>query len=218
MTLDSMLLSEVVAHCSENTQKYLRQLVTDARFCFELFRRALLEAQQEAFTHVYRIYEPQVRSWIYRHPGFDSTDETSDYFLSLAFANFYFGLCGEKFNQFSSVAAVLKYLRACVWSCISEYLRGQPPPLLEINDELLAEDTPPGTVADELKEHVRRILPDENDLLLFHLAYTFDMKPAEIYRRHPDLWEDVRAVSVALQRIRRHLRKDDQLRNWAGFF
>lgn len=216
MSLEDMSLDSVVAHCTEETHKYWQRLLSDTRYCFELFRRALVEARQEAFTYVYRIYEPQVRAWVYNHSQFNRTDETADYFVSLSFSKLFFALRGEKFNKFSSLGHVLKYLNMCVFTGILEYLRSQPRDAETLEEESAPYNPSPSSeLAGELQTHINRILEDAQDRLLVHLVYVLNLKPAEIQQQYPDQWDSARAVSVALQRIRRHLRKDQWLREWA---
>ena len=50
----------------------------------------------EAFTYVYRIYEPQVIRWVYNHSQFEQTAEHADYFAGSAMSNFYFAVRGLK--------------------------------------------------------------------------------------------------------------------------
>ena len=53
---------------------------------------------------------------------------------------------------------------------------------------------------------LRRLPPIESE----------SMTPAEIMRAEPGMWPSTRDISVALQRIRRKLRKDDTLRKMFG--
>ena len=59
-------------------------------------------------------------------------------------------------------------------------------------------------------------LVDDNDRLLAHDVFVLALKPLQVAKRYPDRWATAREVSVALQRIRRALRRDPDLREWAG--
>ncbi len=220
MVLDSWSVDDLARRCAEETSRFMHREASDSQYCFELFRRALLHGVSEAMTRLYQIYERLVTSWVYHHSRFPATDESADYFVSAAFSSFYFALRGPAFQQFASLAAVLAYLKMCVHTAIAQYMRDQ-----EATPTLLfAEDDDPGytpdlasdVYADELWKHICRLLPDEQDRQLAHCVFVQHLKPAQIVDAYEGYWKDARAVSVALQRIRRSLRKDEALREWAG--
>lgn len=119
----SLSIGEVGQRCAEETDKFIHQLENDPQYCYELLRRALAERSGEAFTHVYNVYEPLVKSWVYRHSRSPLTGESADYFANAAFRAFYFGMSGPKFGRFPTLAAVLGYLKTCVHTTITMYLR-----------------------------------------------------------------------------------------------
>jgi hypothetical protein len=198
----------------------MRREISDPQYCFELLRRALVDAASDALTHVYRIYEPLVLSWVHKHERFIQTGEEASYFASMALKNFYFALRGTKFANFQFLPQILRYLKRCVHSAIEQYLRDQQPvpdaPLENV--EQVGEATPleSGLEAQELWSYILKLLPPPEDQLLARLTFVLGMKPAEIVKLHPSVWRDERQVSVALQRIRRKLRGDDTLRDLAG--
>ncbi|MFN8568033.1 MAG: hypothetical protein U0Z44_11070 [Kouleothrix sp.] len=54
---------------------------------------------------MYRIYERQVHSWIYRHPQFPLAGESAEFFASAAWSRFFFALRGAKVGETASAAA-----------------------------------------------------------------------------------------------------------------
>ena len=62
---DSFSLDELTQRCTSETEKFNRREPSDARFCFELLRRALADRLSDAFTRVYQIYERQVLIWVH---------------------------------------------------------------------------------------------------------------------------------------------------------
>jgi hypothetical protein len=64
----------------------------------------------------------------------------------------------------------------------------------------------------ELWSLVYEIVTDPDDRLLVYARFVLDLKPAEIRAMYPLRWATARDVSVALQRIRRGLRNNDDLR------
>src|SRR5688500_2753814 len=114
-------VAELARRCAEETDKFARRLANDPLFCFELMRRALAEQSDEAFTHIYQVYERMVTSWVYNHSRFTLTGESAEYFVSGAFRAFHSALQGSKFERFPSLAAVLSYLKTCVHTSIAQY-------------------------------------------------------------------------------------------------
>ena len=53
MVITDLLLDELSERCREETAKFYRNVASDARYCYELLRRALFENHSDAFTRVY---------------------------------------------------------------------------------------------------------------------------------------------------------------------
>ncbi len=214
MDVRQMPLDEIARRCEEETDKFRHKQAADNQFCFELFRRALEEQVQEAFSHVFRAYHAQCARWVRDVPGFEETGELSpDAFVSQAFASFYRDLKGDRFGRFTSLQAVLKYLKKCVITAVLQQLR--KPSTLELPVDI-AEDLKTEIEYEQLWGRICYLLPEEPDRLLADLHFRQNFKPIEIARMHPDHWATAREVSVALQRIRRALRRDRELRIMAG--
>lgn len=219
MDLQSQQIDALAVHCAEETQRFFRNEKDTSTHCFELLRWALQENVSQAFTHVYRIYESLVHSWVRTYSHFESTGEPSDYFVSAAFAAFYFALRGKKFANFATVGQLMKYLKMCTFSAINQYLRElngaqlAPTPVEEMTHLAAIPDLSQRVDSRGLWEHLTALFPDEQDQLLIRLYFVYDMKPAAIAAEHPQRWATAREVSVDLQRIRRALRRDEDLIN-----
>jgi hypothetical protein len=215
--LSSFPLGSLGDKCAEETKKFLRQLENDTRYCFELFRRAVGERNEDALSQIYRIYRPLLKNRAWRHSMFESSCQDADYFASVALGNFYRANQGEAFLiKFKALAAVIAYLYSCLHSAIAQDVRDNPE-LPDIPDTLASKDEVTDDVrATDVWRQVCEVLPDSADQLLAYLRFVLQIPPAEIAANDPDQWESPRAVSVALQRIRRQLRNDDVLRNWFG--
>lgn len=220
MNLSSLSNDDLSRRCADDTTRFHRQQIRDTEHCFELLRRALAEGRNDAFTRVYQIYEPQVLRWVYQHGRYHETGETAEYFANQALTSFYFALRGEKFARFDTLAQALAYLKMCVHSAIAQYLRKEQVLHLADLDAGSISDTG-ANISDELQaaelwDHICDLLPDAGDQLLARCVFVLALKPAQVARGHPDRWGSAREVSVALQRIRRHLRRDPLLRDYAG--
>lgn len=220
MTAARMSVDALAQRCAEETDKFTRRQSNDSQFCFELLRRALAEGSAEAFTHVYQVYERQVLNWVYSHSRFEQTGESADYFAGAALRQFYFALRGPKFDKFPSLPQVLAYLKLCVHTAIAQYVRDQQPaptmPLDDVGEVAHTPDLGTRTDAAELWAYICRLLPDERDRALARCVFIQDLKPRQIITTYPAQWRDEREISVALYRIRRTLRNDEELSRRAG--
>lgn len=217
MDLSKLPLDDLARWCAEETDKFRRKLAVDSRYCYELFRRALEEQIQDAFTYIFRIYQAQCARWARSVVGFEHAGEPSpEPFVSEAFASLFRDLRGERFARFRRLESVLLYLKKCVVTTVLQQLRRSR--VLSVSSE--DDETLDGGMEEVESEHVWQricqLLPDENDQLLADCRFRQNIKPAEIVRLHPNRWASAREVSVALQRICRTLRKDRELRVMAG--
>src|SRR3954453_15151067 len=91
---------------------YEHELTEDAGY--ELFRRAIVERDDEAWAAIYTHYRQLLISWA-RHacaraPGVGHYEDIADRALARAWS----ALTADQFEQFPSLAALLAYLRTCV--------------------------------------------------------------------------------------------------------
>ena len=220
MSAAALSVPELAQRCAEETDKFTRRQSNDPQFCFELMRRALADLSDEAFTHVFQVYERPVTNWVYQHSRFALTGESAEFFVGAAFRAFHFALQGPKFARFPNLASVLSYLKLCVHTAVAQYLRdderGRTIPMEDAGELAGSHDPGEQAEAGELWAHICQLLPDERDQLLARCAFVLRLKPREItvvYRSH---WSSEREVSVALYRIRKLLRADSQLASLAG--
>lgn len=203
-------LNDLAQQCQEETLKYQRNLPSAPEYCYELMRRAFDSyTGHQAFAHIFRIYSEQVHRWVKQHPRYNATGEDATFFVNGAFAAFYMGVRRNGFDKYPSVMKLLAYLKACVFSAIYDFKSTSDTPL---DDETMGHSSEQFGEAKLLYESIKAQLVDSNDQQLFQLRYVLDIKPAEIAELYPDIWEDARAVSVALQRIRRSLRNNEIVR------
>lgn len=221
MSLEQVPLADLTQSCAEETQKFFRHEPNQTQFCFELFRRAFASQinDSDALLAIFKIYGPQVIRWVNAHTLFDQTGETAEYFGNLALGNLYFHLQGSRFEQFESLPGILAYLKRCVFTAVTQYVRDHPANTVAFPDGWDA----PNSVdplqdlrAEQLWQHICELLPDQYDRLLARCVFILDLKPRHIVALHPTIWRDEDTVRVARQRIRRILHRDRELREWAG--
>lgn len=218
---EQLSINELARCCSEETNKFLRQHVSNDRFCLELFRRAIVLRDDGAWTCIYQQYAPLVLTWVSQHPsvvmllGQDGTAPL----VNAAFAKFAQALTPAKMQNFDSLAAILKYLKMCVHSVVADEIRArqarQYEETLETIEQEPASDDPADDVvsalsAQSLWQIIQEELHSEDERVLIYLAYVHGMKPGEISTQHRRLFPTVddvyRIKRNVLERLRRNKR------------
>src|SRR5215208_4400126 len=102
---------------------YEHELTEDAGY--ELFRRAIVERDDEAWAAIYTHYRQLLISWArhasVRAPAIGQYEDIADRALARAWA----ALNAEQFAQFPSLASLLAYLRTCVGAAAIDAARAE---------------------------------------------------------------------------------------------
>ena len=76
--LRTLSLEELAQRCAAETERFFRRVGGhDNQFCFELFRLALADRSDAAWSKLYAQYRGLVTGWIHEHPQFAVVDEES---------------------------------------------------------------------------------------------------------------------------------------------
>jgi RNA polymerase sigma factor (sigma-70 family) len=219
--VDGLSVSELARCCAEETSKFLRQSVSNDRYCLELFRRAIVRRDDDAWICLYQQYAPLVLTWVNQHQSATLLlgQDSSAALVNAAFAKFAQALTPAKMGNFDTLAAVLKYLKMCVHSVIADEVRARQARQYEetleaIEQEPAADDPAENVIAglsvQSLWQVIQEELNSEDERLLLYLAYVQGMKPAEICAHQRQLFptvEDVyRIKRNVLERLRRNRR------------
>lgn len=194
--------------CQEETDRYLRGEAFSERFCFELFRRAIVERVDAAWAGVYAQYSSLVRIWL-------KTRMDEDEGVNAAFERFWHAVDAAKFARFGSLAAVLSYLKMCVHTTVLDHARAQRQNTLDMDLDTIqsvsAPDSVEGTVGErlaaaELWRQVSEVLTQEAERRVIYLSYVVGLTPREIQARHgrefPRVDEIYRYKRSALDHLR----------------
>jgi hypothetical protein len=201
---------ELAAHC-------LGEPYTD-EFGFELLCRATIQGDQEARVWMQRCYSATVLGWLYRHPCSTAACrlESEANYVAQAFERFWQATSLTQNVEFTTLAAALQYLWACLNGAILNTLR-----ISALSRELLwpeageprephVEET---TENSEVWEILQTMLPDEREKRLAYLSFHCGLKPREIMRFCPREFSDLHEIYHLRRSImERVLCNDDQLR------
>ena len=185
---------------------YRRGEVCDEAYGLELFRRATVEGDAEAWAWVQRCFGEIVLGWLRRHPSRAAACrlESEANYVALTFERFWQATALSQHVSFRTLAAALQYLRASLHGAVLDtlraYSRPKEVPLLEPGEpgEPLAEEQTEGSMVWEI---LQTMLSNRREQRLAYLLYHCGLKPREIVRFCPQEFSSVEDI----YRLRRTL-------------
>ena len=151
-----------LAHqCQEETARYLRRESGEGVCCFELFRRAVADRDDQAWERVVIQYRRMVLAWVRRHPTRALVNESDDDWVHDAFARFWKAVPPDRFAMFPNLAAILRYLKLCVHSSLMDEARASEAQRASVLTRVLVIATLTLTPASSsVKRHSSTLSPD----------------------------------------------------------
>jgi hypothetical protein len=222
-TLDPMQLrlAALARRCAVESERFFHGQPYDARFAYELFRRALIERDELAWEHIYTLYSPLVESWVRRSGAFIGSGESSEFFVGGAFTKFWRAVSAERFATFPTLAALLHYLQLCTGSVVIDSVRAQSWSEMVSEEMLPISQTPQVAPDEQALERVERAefwryiaaqLHGEAERVVVVGSFVLDMKPGEIHDRRPDLFANVGDVYNVKRNVLSRLARNPELR------
>jgi len=213
-------VEEVCRRCREETAKYRQRKEHDDRFCFELFRRAIEDRDDDCWAELYAIYSEQLLAWCRKAIGSGAAVEP-DELVTLAWEKFLFSFTPPKLHRANGTKGVLAYLKMCARSVAIDQVRGHCPTLPF--DDAQSERDPqpsPAEIHAELAgraalwEIVDSLLNNEREREFMRMCYELELKSAEIQQRAPDLFPTVQDVYSVRRNVHDRLGRSPKLRAW----
>jgi hypothetical protein len=220
-------LTDLARICAKETELFFQHRNHDTRFCFELFRRAIRENDQYAWELIYEQYQSLVSGWVKHHSGFATSGEEIQFFVIDTFAKISRILTSEKFDKFSDLQSLLRYLKMCVHSVITDYNRTADRTRLKASlddvqfDVKASGPAPELAVLDKLDNqtlwaHLTEKLNDEKERLIIQGIFVLALKPRELSDHYKGAFTDVEEVYRIKQNIFARLRRDSEFRKFLG--
>jgi len=200
-----LTLDEVAARCAAGAE----------RCCFELFRAALADRDQRAWSHVLAQYGRLVGFWIRRHPRFAESGEELDYFTNAAFARMGRAISPGKFDDFAQLGQLLKFLKRCAFAAVVDFARAadrEPPRGDPGRSEPGAQDPLPSAGSEAWQRCIEPRLRNQEEWLVAYASWTLELRPAEILSTWPDRFDTVRTIFQVKANLLERLRRDASLR------
>ncbi len=211
------LIQDLARLCREESARYRRGHSGERGACLELFRRALVERDQDAWDALYVQYRRLVGKWV-GGPA-DRIDER----VNRAFAKFWHAVDPESFSsEFITIGKVMSYLQLCARSVrIDSHRREEKRQLLVRLEDTRAStgDTTSRPALDnvmqqELFATIEQRLKDEQERLVIHLSFQVGLPPRHIAQECADVFADAADVRRVKERVVRRLSNDLALQDW----
>jgi len=223
--LKHMAVESLAQKCAQETNHYFKRLAHDTSYCFELFRRAIEEGNSLAWDLICAQYQALVSGWVNQHHGFATSGEEVAYFVNGAFGKISGTLSADRFHSFTDLGSLLRYLKMCVHSIITDYNRlAEYMELYDLDDaekEQSEELSPEEQAMDHSKnqaiwEAVMERLHDEKERAVIYGSFVLDLKPQELFDHFPGLFTDVDEIYRVKQNVITRLRRDAAFRKLLG--
>ena len=217
-----LTLASIAHRCARETELFFQRLRHDPRYCFELFRRAIMDHDQHAWDLVYYQYRALVAGWVERHSAFPASGEEVQYYVNRAFEKMWVAMTPGKFGHFSNLKSLLRYLQMCVHSAILDRVRKAELPLVDIEaadsgawateDSSLTGDQALDRVhRQEFWREVNTRLKNDKERQVVYGSFVLALKPRELCAHFQDTFRDVKDVYRVKENVLARLSRDTEL-------
>jgi DNA-directed RNA polymerase specialized sigma24 family protein len=221
--LQALTLAGIAHRCARETDLFFQRRSSDPRYCFELFRRAIMERDQRAWELVYTRYRPLVAGWVERHSAFPTSGEEAQYFVNRAFEKMWAVLTPDRFGQFLDLKSLLRYLQMCVHSAILDQVRAAEQASVGTHADVSAmerEASGPTVEAqalaqvqgEEFWKEIEARLQNEKERRVVYGSFVLALKPREIYTQSRETFRDVHEVYRVKENVLARLGRDAKLK------
>jgi DNA-directed RNA polymerase specialized sigma24 family protein len=213
-------VSELIRRCAAEYERFSATGQQDTSYAYELFRRALVAHDQEAWVYIYQQYCRLVERWVRRNSAFDDASENSDALVSAAFTRFWQAIGPERFASFPSVASLLHYLQCCAASVVIDNIRQRQRdctvPLALFAPEHEAVCVPEDAAMENLNRlefwrFIAERLRCDAEKVVIYRSFVLGEKPAEIFAARTELFDRVAEVYAIKRNVLDRLSRDPEL-------
>jgi DNA-directed RNA polymerase specialized sigma24 family protein len=185
---------------------------------YELFRSAIVERDNDAWSMIITYYRPLMITWAARSAAGQAGGEYCEDLADQALARAWAALSPEHFTSFPNLAALLAYLRTCVATTAIDAIRRQASYDRVFEHTATDLDTTPEQLVlerlerSELWQLVTSQITSEAERVALHERFVLDLPPRLIHSRHPVLFADVKVVYAAVRNLCTRLQRHKDMR------
>jgi DNA-directed RNA polymerase specialized sigma24 family protein len=184
---------------------------------YELFRRAIVERDEDAWAAIYVRYRTLMISWSHRCGAALLIGEHYDDIADQAFARAWMALSPRRFARFPNLSKLLAYLRTCVMAVVIDCSRAQQArerALLKLEARPLA--TPEQIVLEEIERSalwqlISKMAETIPERIVLVESFVLELPPRVILARHPDLFSEVANIYFAKRNVLARLQRNPDL-------
>ena len=189
---------------------------------YELFRRAVVEQDGDAWSEISVSYRTMMIGWVRRCHVADLTGESYEDLADEALARAWKALTPERFDQFPGLAALLAYLRVCVQATVIDAARTRSSyeRVAARADHSTSAQTDQMVLArldsTELWRLASSVAVTEAERIVLRERFVFDLPPRTIRSRHPELFPEVRKIYETIRNLCDRMRRNQDFRRTTG--
>ncbi|HOT93462.1 MAG TPA: sigma-70 family RNA polymerase sigma factor [Anaerolineae bacterium] len=207
-------LDEIVRRCREEQR---RSSAEENGYCYELFRRAIEERCDEAWTAIQQQYGPLLLKWAHARMS-DLTVQEAEDIVGEAISKFLKTWAQRDIRlseHFEHIGGVLGYLRQCVTAAAINHARRGAREQRRIEWARATQDKVSSSPCDEtfldeicaeeqleaVREWIRTCVTDPQEQLILMLSFERGLSPAEIVRLYPHEFPTTTVVNRIKERV-----------------
>jgi hypothetical protein len=211
----AMSLSELAESCMTEINNYSRSEPYNEQYCLEIFHRALVQHDPDAWELLQERFKPMVRTWMHKHPHQDIVcyHEPVEYYAAHTFTRVWQSSIRYTL-EFDTLSAALRYLKLSLQGVVIDalrvYARPNEFPLSDIGFEpdtyySGAPATEDNYGSSEVWDNIKSLLSNEHERRLAYLFYHCNLKPKEIVRDYPEEFSDTQEIYQLTRNIMERL-------------
>lgn len=216
-------LATLVRYCRYEYEFFQQRSINCSTYAYELLRRALSLRDEAAWNALFILYRPLVEHWVCSNPAFSASGESSDVLVCDAFTRFWSAIPPARFAQFSSAAALLRYLQICTSCVVIDHVRLNAR-YAHSSAYALAQDTqhsPDEEVLAHMQrhaiwQHISSRITDTAERVVIFDSFVRGLKPSDIWKQRRELFAQVKDVYMIKRNVLERLSRDQALRALIG--
>ena len=184
---------------------------------YELFRRAILLRDEQAWATIHACYRPLLVSWARRCSSRVRVAESDDDIADRAFSRAWVALTPASFTSFPTLGMLLAYLRACVTSTAIDCARAQS----SVERVIAAMSANPIATPEQIVlagidraafwRTVIGLVASEAERVVIVESFVYGMPPREILAHYPRLFPDVMAIYSVKRNLFARLQRNREM-------
>ena len=219
LPITHMSNAQLAERCLQEMRRYRENQEHDDQYCLELFHRAVIAGDQDAWEVLQTSFTPIMHGWLRRHPKREVACrlDSEENYIAMAFVRFWQATVHNQRVEFHSLAGAMRYLQASLNGAIMDALRAYarpreiPLPDPGFADEPMVEDE------DELcssLEAINTLLTSPVERRIAYLLFYCGLKPRDIVKHCPLEFPTVRDVYRLRRNIMEKLQRNIQALRW----